>query len=82
MKNYIVKRTPVVFSICMDGQKKEFSLKKGDTVALPPENPTTRTLLQCELIRETPESETTAGPAPDLQSGKPDEAGTKTKTKK
>ncbi|MDR3133015.1 MAG: hypothetical protein LBU42_03205 [Prevotellaceae bacterium] len=53
MKTYITLAPYVVFNIHTGGQKKEYALKKGDTVALPEDDIAVRALLARKQIEES-----------------------------
>lgn len=55
MKKYIVTAPVTVFNIKSEEGRGEYSLKKGDTVELPPEDVTVRCLLKRGLIADVPE---------------------------
>lgn len=55
MKNYIVTAPALVFQIKSEEGRGEYSLIKGDTVKLPPEDITVRCLLKRGQIVEVPD---------------------------
>jgi hypothetical protein len=50
MKTYKTIKPYIVFSVNIDGKKKEYILKQGDVVELPEEENTVRALLARRLI--------------------------------
>lgn len=52
MKNYEVINPCVVFSVKDGADRKDYTLKKGDTVELPESNITVRALLARKQIKE------------------------------
>jgi hypothetical protein len=53
MKKYTTLAPYVIFIVNNGGQKKEYSLKKGDTVELPEDDIAVRALLARRQIEET-----------------------------
>jgi hypothetical protein len=53
MKTYTILTPYVIFNINTGGQKKEYALKKGDTVELPENDIAVRALLARRQIIET-----------------------------
>jgi hypothetical protein len=53
MKKYTTLAPYIIFTINNGGQKKEYSLKKGDTVELPEDDIAVRALLVRKQIEET-----------------------------